>query len=193
MRLFVKGMTGFGICVVVILSFTAMTVSIDARAGQPIRNGEGDEADSTMCPADNERVRQTLEDFIFPDPKYGYDPIWANKERSGKSGITVPGLALIDGRHEIKVLKDPVDSETCKTLNGLHAGELVKKSTFPDQEEPYYVYDVVYYKAKGYYFAVIAHVPIPQPDDPFLKVLALNHDQIVIYDEKLEEIRSYLR
>lgn len=170
-------------CLFMASNLTGVTPIMDVRAAPP---DNARAVESFSCPAVQPRLRKRVEEFIFPDPRH--EPKWANED----IGKIIPGLAFIDGRHEIRIMKDPADSAACAHLNELHARELSETSTFPDQDEPYYVYDVNYYKAEGFYFVVISHAPTPQPDDPFLKVIDLTHDQIVIYDEEFNKIHGYM-
>lgn len=170
-------------CLFMASNLTGVNPIMEVRADPP---DDARTADSFSCPVVEPRVREKLENFIFPDPRY--EPKWADEEVDK----IIPGLAFIEGRHEIKALQDPTDTTACKHFNEIHARELSETSTFPDQAEPYYVFDVVYYKAAGFYFVVISHVPTPQPDDPFQKVIELTHDRIVVYDKDFNKIDEYM-
>lgn len=142
------------------------------------------------CPADVTQARQRLENFIFsggPD----YKPIWADEARVGKSGV-IPGLGQITGRRQIKLLDDPQDTATCEYFNDVHQEHLTRKSPDPDSGQPFYTWDVVYYKTNDYYLVIRTHAPLPQPDDPRTSRQTTARELIVVYDKNLNEIHAYL-
>lgn len=59
------------------------------------------------------------------------------------------------------------------------------------QGEGYPVYDVGYFSADGYYYAVFVRTPTPQPSDRSKTRVVTGYNVAKIYNEKLEEIGSY--
>ncbi|MEX2498942.1 MAG: hypothetical protein WD397_08725 [Wenzhouxiangellaceae bacterium] len=135
-----------------------------------------------ICPSDEHRLRTKLERFLFPVS--GRDPIWAEE---------APGLAVLTGRHDIQPLTEQSDARVCKELSREYAEFIEKTTRWPEQKSPYHLYDVVFYKAADFYFVVIAHAPIPQPDDPFEMAVTTGRDRFVVYDQNLHKLLAIMK
>lgn len=139
------------------------------------------------CPADVAKARERLEGFIFPHPDYV--PRWADEER----GRTIPELAEISGRSQIRLLTDPGHTEVCEHFNQRYAEGLSLRYEDVDRPDPAYVYDFVYYEVGPFYIAVRVYAPIPQPDDPDMISARTGYGFIHVYDRELNLVEGYLR